>query len=109
MRPLGSSRARVRGLSASIRRSISRRSGRDHNIRAMTIWAAGGGVKGGTVVGETDEFGNKAVSDIYKVRDVHTTVLHLMGLNDLQLTYYHAGRNMRLTDTGGNKIDGILA
>jgi len=85
------------------------KSGRDHNIRAMTIWMAGGGIKAGADVGETDELGNKAVRDIYRVRDVHTTVLHLMGLNDLQLSYYHAGRNMRLTDTGGKRIEGVLA
>ncbi len=83
--------------------------GRDHNTRAMTIWFAGAGVKGGTVTGATDELGFKAVQDIYRMRDVHATVLHLMGLNDMQLTYYSGGRNMRLTDTGGNVIKQILS
>ncbi|MBK5291359.1 MAG: DUF1501 domain-containing protein [Acidobacteriia bacterium] len=83
--------------------------GRDHNTRAMTIWFAGAGVKRGTVAGATDELGFKAVQDIYRMRDVHATVLHLMGLNDLQLTYYSGGRNMRLTDTGGTVIKQILA
>jgi hypothetical protein len=83
--------------------------GRDHNTRAMTIFFAGGGVKPGTIVGETDDLGFKAVSNIYRMRDVHATVLHLLGLNDTRLTYYHAGRNYRLTDTGGNVIREILA
>jgi hypothetical protein len=83
--------------------------GRDHNTRAMTIWMAGGGVKAGTLVGATDDLGFKAVEDIYRMRDVHATVLHLMGLNDLRLTYYSAGRNQRLTDTGGTVIKQILA
>lgn len=83
--------------------------GRDHNTRAMTIWFAGGGVKAGTLVGATDELGFKAVEDIYLMRDVHATVLHLMGLNDMRLTYYSAGRNQRLTDTGGRVIKEIIA
>lgn len=83
--------------------------GRDHNTRAMTIWFAGGGTKPGTVVGATDEMGFKAVQDIYRIRDVHATVLHLMGLNDMRLTHYSAGRNMRLTDTGGKVISQALA
>ena len=83
--------------------------GRDHNTRAMTIFFAGGGVKAGTIVGETDDLGFKAVSNIYRMRDVHATVLHLLGLNDARLTYYHAGRNYRLTDTGGNVIREVLS
>jgi len=83
--------------------------GRDHNPKAMTIWMAGGGVKGGRVVGATDEMGLKAVEDVYHIRDVHATVLHLMGLNDMRLTYYHAGRNRRLTDTGGRLMQQVLA
>jgi uncharacterized protein (DUF1501 family) len=83
--------------------------GRDHNPKAMTVWFAGGGVKGGTVVGATNELGFKAVDDVYHIRDVHATILHLLGLNDMRLTYYHAGRNRRLTDTGGHRITQILA
>ncbi len=83
--------------------------GRDHNTRAMTIWFAGGGVKAGTITGATDELGFKAVENIYRMRDVHATVLHLMGLNDMRLTYYSAGRNQRLTDTGGEIIKEVLA
>ncbi|MEX2261182.1 MAG: DUF1501 domain-containing protein [Bryobacteraceae bacterium] len=85
------------------------KAGRDHNTRAMTIWFAGGGTKGGALVGKTDDLGFKAVEDIYRMRDVHATVLHLMGLNDMRLTYYHAGRNMRLTDTGGKVISQVVA
>ncbi len=87
----------------------SKTKGRDHNIGAMTLWFAGGGVKGGTRVGATNELGYKAVENIYRIRDVHATVLHLMGLNDMRLSYYHAGRNRRLTDTGGNFIKEILS
>jgi Protein of unknown function (DUF1501) len=75
----------------------------------MTIWFAGGGAKPGTLVGATDDLGFKAVKDIYRMRDVHATILHLMGLNDMQLTYYSAGRNQRLTDTGGIVIKQVLA
>lgn len=88
---------------------LREKAGRDHNTRAMTIWFAGGGVKPGTLVGATDDLGFKAVEDIYRMRDVHATVLHLMGLNDMRLTYYSAGRNQRLTDTGGTVIQQILA
>jgi len=84
------------------------KAGRDHNTRAMTIWFAGGGAKPGSIVGATDELGFKAVQDVHRIRDVHATVLHLLGLNDLQLTYYHAGRNMRLTDTGGRVIQQVV-
>jgi len=83
--------------------------GRDHNTKAMTIWFAGGGIKGGTLVGATDDLGFKAVKDPFRIRDVHATILHLMGLSDLQLTYYNAGRNMRLTDTGGRVMEQVVA
>jgi hypothetical protein len=75
----------------------------------MTMWFAGGGVKRGTLVGATDDLGFKAVDHIYRMRDVHATILHLMGLNDMRLTYYSAGRNQRLTDTGGKVIQEVLA
>jgi uncharacterized protein (DUF1501 family) len=83
--------------------------GRDHNPKAMTVWFAGGGISGGSIVGATNELGFKAVEDVYHIRDVHATILHLMGLNDMRLTYYHAGRNRRLTDTGGRVIKPILS
>ena len=83
--------------------------GRDHNKEAMICWLAGGGVKGGTVIGTTDELGKKAVEDVYHTHDLQATILHLMGLNDMDLTYYHGGRFKRLTDLGGRTIDGIIA
>lgn len=88
---------------------MRKNAGRDHNTKAMTMFFAGGGIKPGVSVGETDELGWKAVKDIYRMRDVHATILHLMGLNDMRLTYYHAGRNMRLTDTGGTVIKEVAA
>ena len=83
--------------------------GRDHNKEAMVMWLAGAGIKGGTVVGETDELGIKCVEDVYHTHDLHATMLHLMGLDDMRLTYYHSGRFKRLTDLGGKKIKEILA
>lgn len=83
--------------------------GRDHNTKAMTMFFAGGGTKPGVSVGATDELGWKAVENVYRMRDVHATILHLMGLNDMRLTYYHGGRNMRLTDTGGVVIKEAIA
>lgn len=83
--------------------------GRDHNKQAMVAWLAGGGVKGGTVVGSTDELGINAADNKYHMHDLHATILHLMGLNDMDLTYYHAGRFKRLTDLGGRLIQEALA
>jgi hypothetical protein len=83
--------------------------GRDHNKEAMVFWMAGGGVKGGTVVGATDELGVKAVENVYHTHDLHATILRLMGLDDMELTYYHAGRFKRLTDLGGETIDEVIA
>ena len=83
--------------------------GRDHNPKAMTMWFAGGGIKGGTVYGATDEFGDRSVEKRHHLRDVHATLLHLLGLNQELLTYYHGGRLKRLTDNGGEIIHGLLA
>jgi len=83
--------------------------GRDHHPRCYTIWMAGGGVKPGTVYGETDEFGYNIVKDPVHVNDFHATILHLMGLNHEQLTFKHLGRRYRLTDVAGKVVDGILA
>jgi hypothetical protein len=78
--------------------------GRDHNPGAQTVWLAGGGVKPGTVVGATDEVGYKAAEKPYHIRDLHATLLHLMGLDDMRLTYLHNGRFQRLTVNGGQLI-----
>lgn len=83
--------------------------GRDHHPRAYTIWMAGGGVKPGTVYGETDEFGYNIIKDPVHINDFHATVMHLMGLNHEQLTYKHLGRRYRLTDVAGKLVPGIIA
>jgi uncharacterized protein (DUF1501 family) len=83
--------------------------GRDHNPWGFTTVMAGGGVKSGLTFGATDEFGLQAVSDPVHVRDLHATILHLLGLDHTKLTYVHSGRLERLTGTGGNVVRGILA
>jgi hypothetical protein len=83
--------------------------GRDHNPRAMTMWFAGGGTAGGSVIGATDDFGEHAVQERHHLQDIHATMLHLMGLDHELLTYYHGGRLKRLTDTGGVIIEKLLA
>ena len=83
--------------------------GRDHNPFGFTMWMAGGGVKGGTVYGATDEFGYYAIENKVHVHDLHATMLHLMGLEHTQLTYRFSGRDMRLTDVAGRVVHDILA
>lgn len=83
--------------------------GRNHNPYGFTMWFAGGGVKGGTSYGETDEFGFAASVDRVHLHDIHATLLHLMGLDHKMLTYFHQGRDERLTDVYGKVITGILA
>ncbi len=83
--------------------------GRDHNPKAMTIWFAGGGVKAGQTVGATDDTGAEAVECVHHVRDLHVTLLHLLGLDDNKLTYYHGGRFKQLSQFGGSVIREIVA
>ena len=83
--------------------------GRDHNPNAMTIWMAGGGVKAGHVIGATDEMGMEAVECVHHVRDFHVTLLHLLGLDDNKLTFYHAGRFKQLSQFGGQVIRELIA
>lgn len=83
--------------------------GRDHNPHAFTYWLAGGGVKGGTHHGQTDEIGHKALVDRVSVNDLHATLLHLMGLEHQKLTYRYNGRDFRLTDVGGNVVLPVIA
>jgi hypothetical protein len=75
--------------------------GRDHNPYGFTIWMAGGGVKGGKVVGNTDELGLRAIDNPVHLNDLHATILGLLGLDHLKLTYHYLGRDFRLTDVGG--------
>jgi uncharacterized protein (DUF1501 family) len=83
--------------------------GRDHNPFGFTMWLAGGGVKGGTVYGATDEFGFKAVEKPVHVHDLHATILHLMGIDHTRLTYRYSGRDFRLTDVSGTVVKDIIA
>ncbi|HYG76463.1 MAG TPA: DUF1501 domain-containing protein [Planctomycetota bacterium] len=83
--------------------------GRDHNPYGFCSWLAGGGVKGGTVHGETDEFGFKAVKDVVHVHDLHATILHLLGFDHEKFTYRYAGRDFRLTDVHGHVVKPIIA
>jgi uncharacterized protein (DUF1501 family) len=76
--------------------------GRDHNPYGFTTWLAGGGVKGGQVIGTTDEFGFRAVHDRLHVNDLHASILKLLGLDHLKLTFLFQGREQRLTDVGGD-------
>ncbi|MHA3774675.1 DUF1501 domain-containing protein [Verrucomicrobiota bacterium sgz303538] len=83
--------------------------GRDHNHYGFTTWMAGGGVKGGTVYGATDEFGFKAVENPVHVHDLHATILQLLGFDHEKLTYHYAGRDFRLTDVHGHVVKDIIA
>ena len=83
--------------------------GRGHNNNAMTMLMAGGGVKRGAIVGATDEIGAKAVECVHPIRDLHVTMLHLLGLNDNKLTYFHCGRYKQLSQFGGEVIDELIA
>ena len=78
--------------------------GRDHNPHGFTMWFAGGGVRGGQAIGETDELGVRAVGDRYHMRDFHATILYLLGLEQNRVWYLHNGRQEKLTDFGGTPI-----
>ena len=83
--------------------------GRDHNPSAMTVWLAGGGCNAGHTIGATDETGAEAVENVHHVRDLHVTLLRLLGLDDNKLTFYHAGRFKQLSQFGGKIINELLA
>ncbi len=83
--------------------------GRDHHARAFTVWLAGGGIRGGTIHGETDEFGYHVIRDAVSLPDLHATILHLLGLDHTRLTYPYLGRNFRLTDVSGRVLTPLLA
>ena len=83
--------------------------GRDHNPKGFTVWLAGGGIRGGTVYGSTDEIGFKAEHNPVSIHDLHATMLHCLGFDHKKLTYRYAGRDFRLTDVHGEVIHDILA
>ena len=83
--------------------------GRDHNPTAMAMWFAGGGVNAGHLIGATDEIGEKAVDVVHPIKDVHVTILRLLGLDDNKLTYFHGGRFKQLSQTGGRVINELIA
>jgi hypothetical protein len=83
--------------------------GRDHNPHGFSVWLAGGGTKGGTIVGATDEIGYRVAEKPQTVFDLNATILHLLGLDHKRLTYHYSGRDMRLTDVSGEVLTDILA
>ena len=83
--------------------------GRDHNPHGFSIWMAGGGIRGGTIHGQTDDYGYHAIADRVEVYDLHATILHLLGIDHTRLTYRFGGRDMRLTDVHGAVVRPIIA
>ncbi len=83
--------------------------GRDHNPSAFSIWLAGGGIKGGTTYGKTDEYGYRVIENPTTIHDLHATMLHLLGLDHERLTFHFSGRDIRLTDVHGKVLYDILA
>ncbi len=90
-------------------RNGNARPGRDHNGRAMVAWMAGGGVKGGTTYGSTDEFGARAVENKVHIHDLHATIMALLGFDHTKLTYRYNGRDFRFTDNFGNVVKDVIA
>ena len=82
--------------------------GRDHNSYGFSVWLAGGGTKGGTVYGATDEFGFRSEVDRVHVHDLHATLLHLLGFDHEKFTFRYAGRDFRLTDVHGQIVKGVI-
>jgi len=89
--------------------ALGRSLGRDHHPQAYTIWMAGGGLKGGMSLGETDDFGFHPVENAVHVHDIQATILHCLGFDHERLTYHHAGRDFRLTDVHGKVVKDLLA
>ncbi len=91
------------------RTPMAQGNGRDHHIKGYSMWLAGGGIKGGITHGATDELGYNAVEDVVSIHDLHATLLHLLGIDHLRLTYRFQGRDFRLTDVAGTVVEKILA
>ncbi|MDN5202220.1 DUF1501 domain-containing protein [Fulvivirgaceae bacterium BMA10] len=82
--------------------------GRDHNPSAFSMWMAGGGIKGGTIYGKTDDYGYRVIENKTTIHDIHATMLHLLGIDHERLTFHFGGRDVRLTDVHGHLIKDIL-
>ncbi len=91
------------------RTPMAQGNGRDHHMKGFSMWLAGGGIKGGITHGATDELGYNAVDNMVTVHDLHATMLHLLGIDHLRLTYRFQSRDFRLTDVRGNVVEEILA
>jgi uncharacterized protein (DUF1501 family) len=83
--------------------------GRDHHMKAFSLWMAGGGIRGGTTYGSTDDFGYNTAENPVHANDFQATVLHLLGIEHTRFTHRFQGRDYRLTDVGGEVVRGILA
>jgi uncharacterized protein (DUF1501 family) len=83
--------------------------GRDHNPHCLTAWMAGGGIRGGTTYGASDDVGFRATENRVHINDLHATILHLLGLDHELLTYSYNGRDFRLTDVAGRVIRDVIA
>ncbi len=83
--------------------------GRDHHPNGFSLWLAGGGIKGGQVIGKTDELALNVVEDPIHIHDLQATILHCMGIDHTRLTYRYLGRDFRLTDVGGKVVNKLLA
>lgn len=82
--------------------------GRDHNPSAFSMWMAGAGIKGGTIYGQTDEYGYRVIENKVTIHDLHASMLHLLGMDHTSLTFPFSGRNFRLTDVHGNIVHDVL-
>ncbi|HEX4128856.1 MAG TPA: DUF1501 domain-containing protein [Pirellulales bacterium] len=91
------------------RKGYAKVTGRDHHPFAFSLWMAGGGIRGGQVIGKTDDIGWNIVEDPIHINDLHATMLHLFGLDHLKLTYKFQGRNFRLTDVAGKVVNRLIA
>jgi len=89
--------------------TLGQANGRDHHPNAFTMWLAGGGIKPGARVGETDDLGFNIVADKVHVHDLHATILKALGFDHTKLTFKFQGRPFRLTDVAGNVVDKLLA
>ena len=89
--------------------ALGRSLGRDHHPNAFSMWLAGGGIRSGQTIGQTDELGYHVVEDPVHVHDLQATVLHLLGVDHTELTFFHQGRDFRLTDVGGEVVEKLIA